>query len=240
MRRPALPIMLKWLVFPILMLTARAADPFEQWDRRPAEAWRDAFALKAGAWGGRVFGGTRLERIVMFHRSPGFDSVSPQVGYLVMNWLDYERERGYRRSMDRSTGIATTSFVRNGARITESVFISKAESLVVVHLQADKPGALNFRVCLMSNHYQIKDRRELDSNGLRVWVLPFESDVSPDGEGLVVRGEGEALILLADGHRQQLDRRFQALGLKHDGREVSPDLTKLWSELLKMQKRAAD
>ena len=240
MRRPVLSIMLKWLVFPILMLTARAADPFEQWDRQPAEAWRDAFALTAGAWGGKVFGGTSLERIVMFHRSPGFDSMSPRVETVVMNWLNDEPVKGHRRSLDRFTGIVTTSFERNGARITESVFLSNAESLMVVHLQADKPGALNFRVCLLSNAYRIKDRRELDSRGLRVWVLPFESDVAPDGEGLVVRGEGEALILLAAGHRQQLDHRFQALGLKYDGRDEFPDLTKLWSGLLKMQKTATD
>ena len=227
--------MLKWLVFPMLMLTARAGAPYERWDRQPAEDWREAFALREGPWGARVFGGTSLERIAMFRASPGFDRMSPQVECLVMNWLDQGPVAGYRRSLDRSTGIATTSFMRNGARITESVFLSKAESLLVVHLLADKPGALNFRICLLGNAYRIKDRRELDSKGLRVWVLPFESDVEPDGEGLVVRGEGEALILLATGSKRELDGRFRALGLKYDGRDEFPDLTKIRTGLRQAQ-----
>ncbi|OYV06350.1 MAG: hypothetical protein CFE26_06770 [Verrucomicrobiales bacterium VVV1] len=225
--------MLNWLVFPFLMLTARAADPFEQWDRKPAEDWRHAFALRGGPWGARVFGGTSLERIMMFRSGPGFDSVSPQVDCLILNWLNHEQVNGYRRSLDRAKGIATTSFQRNGARITETVFLSKIDSLLVVHLLADKPGALNFRVCLLSNAYRIKDRRELDSKGLRVWVLPFESDVEADGEGLVVRGEGEALILLSTGTRRELDGRLRDLGMKYDGRDSFPDLTRIWAGLKK-------
>ncbi len=229
--------MLKWLAFPLLMLTAQAADPFEQWDRKPAEDWRHAFALRGGPWGARVFGGTRLERIAMFRAGPGFDSVSPQVDCLILNWLNHEQETGYRRSLDRDKGIATTSFQRNEARITETVLLSKADSLLVVHLLADKPGALNFRVSLLSRASRIKNRRELDSKGLRVWVLPFESDVEPDGEGLVVRGEGEALILLAAGTRRELDVRFRDIGMKYDGRDSFPDLIKIWAGLKKSQER---
>lgn len=237
---PARPVnsalkMLKWLIFPMLMLTAQAAEPFEHWAGKPAQNRRQAFSLKGGPWGARVFGDTSIERIAMFRAGPGFDCVSPQVDSLVLNWLNDEQVTAYRRSLDRSTGIATTSFVRNGARITESVFLSKAESLLVVHLLADKPGALNFRVNLLSHATRIKDRRELDSKGLRVWVLPFESDVETDGDGLVVRGEGEALILIATGSPQQLDERFSALGMKYDGRDSFPDLTKIWVGLRKSQ-----
>lgn len=231
--------MLKWLVFPFLMLTARAADPFEQWDRQPAKDWRQAFALRGGPWGARVFGGTRLERIAMFRASPGLDCVSPQIDCLLLNWLNHEQVTGYQRSLDRSTGIATTSFVKNGTRVTETVFLSETESLLVVHLLADKPGALNFRVSLFSHASRIKDRREMDSKGLRVWVLPFESDVEPDDDGLIVRGEGEALILLAVGSRQELDGRFRVLGLKYDHRDSFPDLTKIWAGLKKSQENGA-
>ncbi len=30
-----------------------------------------------------------------------------------------------------------------------------------------------------------------------LWVVPFESDVAPDGKSIIVRGEGQALILLS-------------------------------------------
>lgn len=227
--------MLKWLVFPILMLNARAADPFEQWAPKPAEHWHDAFPLKAGPWGGRMFGGTSQERIAMFRAAPGFDGLNSHGARLDLNWLNPEPPAGYRRSMDRATGIATVSFDRSGSRITESVFLSKAESLLVVHLLSDKPGALDFQVSLTlpgGAEYRVKDRRELDAEGLRVWVLPFESDVESSGQGLAVRGEGEALILLALGSRQELNERLGALGRKYDGRESFPDLTKVWAGLL--------
>ena len=88
---------------------------------------------------------------------------------------------------------------------------------------------------------QIKDRRELVSGGLRVWVLPFESDVEPSTEGgLVVKGEGEAMILLAAGKEPEIGSRFKALGVKHDNRELFPDLTKIWSGLLESQESSGD
>lgn len=229
--------MLKRLIFPLLIATARAAAPFEQWDRQPATSWHDALAIKTGAFGGRIRGGTSLELITMFRATPGFDCMNPRVGTLVINWLDEAPPTAYRRSLDRSTGIATISFERNGSRITESVFLSKAESLLVIHLLADKPGALNFRISLLRNACRIKDRRELDSKGARVWVLPCESDVEADGGGLMVRGEGEALILMAAGGSEDLDRRFRALAIKHDGLNSFPDPSRIWSGLRQSQER---
>lgn len=233
---PSNLLMLKWLIYLSLAGSACEAAPLEIWDCRPARNWKQAFSFLQGPLGCRMLGGVPEESLGLFNRSPGFDSLSPRVADLGLRWLGGGSVTGYRRSLDLSTGIATVTFERNGARITETVFLSRVESALVVHLRADKPGALDFEVAL-APAAKIKDRRELVANGLRVWVLPFESDVEPSPNGgLAVKGEGEAMILLAAGKEAGVADRFRALGTRYDQRDLFPDLTKVWAGLLESQK----
>lgn len=237
-----IPRMVKWLVLSLLTLRACAADCFEQWDRRPAVEWNRCFRLESGTWAARVSGSTGLERIPLMENLPGFDCLSPRIAELRLLSLNHQSVAHYWRSLDRASGIATSSFEQNGARVTQQVFLSRAEKLLVVHLHSDKPGTLSYEVALELPHgrkARIRDRREFDSRGVRAWVLPFESDVETTGQGLAVRGEGEMMILLATGSRHELDSRIAALGLKYDGRERFPDLAKVWAGLLQAQQSAS-
>lgn len=231
--------MLKWLVVcPILLSAACLATPLDQWDREPARSSADAFLLRSTRWLARVPGDPAHERIRLLVPAPGTAAMSPEIASLRINWLNPGPVEHYRRSLDRQSGIATTCFVRNGARITQTIFLSAEESLLVLHLHADKPGALDFEAAFGRPDHRksaIRSRRELDAGKLRAWVLPFESDVEPSEGGIVVRGEGEALILVAEGSRTELDRRLGRLGLRFDGREAFPDLTRIWSGLLALQ-----
>jgi hypothetical protein len=235
---PEIPRIVKWFVFSILTLSARAADCFEQWDPKPAVEWSRCFQLESGPWAARVTGSPEFERIPLFENLPGFDCLSPKIAGLRLLSLNHQSVTHYRHSFDQASGIATSSFQQNGARITQQVFLSKAEKLLVVHLHSDKPGALSHEVALElpdGRMARVRDRRELDSSGVRAWVLPFESDVETTDKGLAVRGEGEMMILLATGSRRELDSRIQALGLKYDERETFPNLAKVWSGLLLAQ-----
>lgn len=230
--------MLKWLVYPILLPAACLAVPLEQWGREPARTRADAFLLRSGRWVARVPGDPSHERIQLLVPAPGSACMSPETASLRINWLGTGPVSHYRRSLDLHSGIATTCFVRNGARITQTLFLSEKESLLVLHLHADKPGALDFEVELgRPGHREatIGNRRELDTGNLRAWVLPFESDVEPSPKGIAVRGEGEALVLLSEGSSAELDQRIRRLGRRFDGRESFPDLTRIWSGLLALQ-----
>lgn len=58
------------------------------------------------------------------------------------------REEDYRRSLDLDTAIATTTYTAGGVRFTREVFASFPAGVLVVHLAADRPGALSFAATL--------------------------------------------------------------------------------------------
>jgi len=49
----------------------------------------------------------------------------------------------YRRSLDLTTAVTTTTFVADGVRHTREVFVSHADQAIVVRLRADTPGAVS-------------------------------------------------------------------------------------------------
>src|SRR5205807_497873 len=58
----------------------------------------------------------------------------------------------YRRWLDLGTASAGVSFRRGGVTFTREIFASHPDQVLVVHLTADKPGALAFKVRLGSVH----------------------------------------------------------------------------------------
>lgn len=134
------------------------------------------------------------------------------LGDLSIDWLDGDQPvSDYRRSLDLRDGVAVASWNRGGAGITQTVLASHPDGVILVHLRADKPGALNFRVRLdrpqdqgtATAKTETGGRGELvmrgkvtqrqgvitkpvpDMDGVafeaRVWVLPFEAEVQAEG-----------------------------------------------------------
>ncbi len=66
----------------------------------------------------------------------------------------------YRRQLDLTTAIATTSFVVDGVRFQREVFASYPDNAIVVHLTADRPGKLSFTLKMDSPHKAIQMRGE--------------------------------------------------------------------------------
>jgi alpha-L-fucosidase 2 len=52
----------------------------------------------------------------------------------------------YRRSLDLFEGVASVAFTSNGIHYKRQAFASYADQAIVLHLEADRPGALSFRV----------------------------------------------------------------------------------------------
>ena len=141
-----------------------------------------------------------------------------------------------------------SSYRLGGAKITRTVISDEADSAIFIHLITDHPGMLSFRVALSvsdAGQTEIVDRRQLvrpatvslpNSLGAHVWVLPFESDVAPDGKSIVVRGEGEALVILtfANGSEagKPLAETLARLGNRHDPGHHPADPSKIWQGVL--------
>jgi len=58
----------------------------------------------------------------------------------------------YVRELDLKDAVATVSYRQNGGNFQREVFASHPDDAIIVHLHADKPGALNFEATFDSPH----------------------------------------------------------------------------------------
>ncbi|WP_035601065.1 glycoside hydrolase N-terminal domain-containing protein [Haloferula sp. BvORR071] len=222
---------------------------------KPAEGPEKAFPIGNGELRARVKGRTSLEPMAIFPRGgrhpatpqvPGNAICGPAWFHFSLDWLA-ENEgpvTNYKRTLNLEDGTVVTTFNRGGAGFTWTVFATGEDGLIVTHLRTDKPGSLHFRVTLPTElpaTLKVEDRRILTLNGksggkpfaARAWVYPMESEVTPGEKEITVRGEGEALILLAATRDPDkiatLPDRLKPLGF---GGDDHPDVFQVWNGLL--------
>ncbi|MDB6077007.1 MAG: glycoside hydrolase family 95 protein [Akkermansiaceae bacterium] len=177
-----------------------------------------------------------------------------------VDWLDGEQPfKDFSRTLDPAQGVVTTRFTRGTSELIGKVFISEADDLTVIHLRADKPGSLSFKIRLErpgrpEATMEVKDRRVLILRGktneaadapsfeVRAWVFPMESEVTPAEKDISVLGEGEALVLIATAVGKEgspalteIGTRLQKYGF---GGTEHPDISELWDGLLERHLKA--
>ena len=220
----------------------------------PAPAGALAFPIGNGRLGTLVAGRTSSEEMPLLAgpKSTASDKSRPGAGFsgqalgtVQLDWLDAKLEvTDYQRVLDLRDGTVVTTFKRGGAGFTATTFVSEADDLLVIHLRANKPGFLGFSVKLKHDAKlaEIEDRRMLVLEGevaegkpfgARVWIYPMESEVTPGDGEITVRGEGEALILVAASSDPAavplLSGRMREHGF---GGPEHPDIFRLWHGLL--------
>lgn len=123
----------------------------------------------------------------------------------------------YVRTLELDTAVARTVFKRGGVTFTREVFSSAPDQVEVVHLTADKPGAIEFtaglKTLLNNPQYRLEGgvlcltSTTTDSRGIpgkvqtetRCAVINRggSESVAPKGEQITVKGANEAVILVA-------------------------------------------
>ncbi len=85
------------------------------------------------------------------------------VGDLFLEFPNTENPRNYRRSLNISNAIATTSYESNGTHFERSYFVSYPQQLLVIHLTASKLKSLslNLRFDSPQLQHQISTEKEL-------------------------------------------------------------------------------
>lgn len=128
-------------------------------------------------------------------------------------WLDFPdsgRVTGYRRSLDISRAVSTTTFIRNGTRYQRTYFASAPNQAVVIHLSADHAGEISFTTTLSSTHHLAvvhkPDAHTLSMDiRLKTGVLRGEArlrvrihggTLGGDSTGIAVRGADSATLYL--------------------------------------------
>jgi alpha-L-fucosidase 2 len=119
--------------------------------------------------------------------------------------------RDYRRQLDIGTAISTVSFAAGGARYTREYFASAPQQVLVSHIKADRPGAINLEASLVTPHRLFVLRRVDDHtlalslkvrNGVLrgvsyLRVQTVHGKVTVTGDKIVVRGADDVVFYLA-------------------------------------------
>lgn len=171
-------------------------------------------------------------------------AATPNPAALEIDWLNQNpAPTHFSRTLDLAGGYVRSTHLLGTTHLTRTVLASGKEGVVFVHFIADKPGDISFRASLKppggKGEVKIEDRRELawvsptdPAHQIRVWVIPFESDVEPDGNAILLRGEGECLLIFAhttaENPAKPLAGTFTRLGETHDPGHIPPDPTKIW------------
>jgi alpha-L-fucosidase 2 len=186
----------------------------ELWYGKPAADWNMALPVGNGSLGAMVFGDPAVERL-QFNEETLWTGDETRMGAyqpfgdLLIETPGVEGCTGYRRSLKLADAIHETSFTANGVTYRREIFSSHPDKVIVIHLSADRPGAIHAKIRLVSSHKAPTVARGDGlatsggfSNGLdwqaRVRVLPQGGKVGPHGnDSLELLKADSALILLS-------------------------------------------
>jgi len=140
-----------------------------------------------------------------------------------------------------ASGRIVSTYRAGTTTFTRTLLTDPATGAVLLHFLADQPGALSFRATLRgpgTGPTTLENRRELTHSHrdteARAWILPFESDVEPAGNSILLRGEGEALVLLNFGPKSAPHPpadTLKRLAATHDPGHPHPDPSKIWNAI---------
>ncbi len=192
-------------------ISASAADPI-LWYDKPAKSWeKEALPIGNGRMGAMFFGGTEQERIQFNEQSlwsgdnnwdgkyetgdHGFGSYRT-FGDIVLDFTDQGAVSNYKRSLDISNGIHTTTFTRNGIKFIREGFASHPDQVMVFHYSASKKGALSGKISLTSGQGANSSATEsgLSFSGEMPNKLKHAAVVRVQHEGGATKADGNNLI----------------------------------------------
>lgn len=141
-------------------------------------------------------------------------------GDIRIHFADHERTSNYRRELDLEAAVVRTTYTKEGIAYTEDVFASYPDQVIVIHLAANRPGAVTFNVGIDSPHKDAQTSAESmpDRGGKPLArrtmtsspgaMLRLTGRVQPDG----LRFEAELHVfasggtVTADGHALHIEQ----------------------------------
>jgi alpha-L-fucosidase 2 len=74
------------------------------------------------------------------------------LGDMLLNFKGHEKAADYRRELDLDSGLAKVSYSVDGVRFERTMFASRPHNAIIVHITADRAGAINLDARLGSEH----------------------------------------------------------------------------------------
>ena len=95
-------------------------------------------------------------------RPPGGTHTYQTLGDLHLTFPAMEEVSDYRRDLDLAQAIARVQYEANGVKYQREIFSSPVDQVIVVRIQCDQPGKLNFDAALKRQHHSKVEAIEPD------------------------------------------------------------------------------
>ena len=137
------------------------------------------------------------------------------LGSLVLDFDGIEEPSDYYRDLDLESAVASVSFTAGGVKYTRKVFASFADDVVVLRLDADRKGALSFR---LSHTSPLPSKASYNGNAASAHIDPVDHEgiegkvfaelkaevktdgkVTSDAEGVHVSDASYATVFISSG-----------------------------------------
>jgi alpha-L-fucosidase 2 len=134
---------------------------------------------------GRYADGEAMARRVMLTLRGGSNASYQTLGSLILASGGEASSSAYRRSLDLDSGIARTDLIIGGATVRREVFASVPDQVIVVHLEADRAGAIVLAASLERQNVTVAPA---GADGLVM------SNVGSSGKGVTFAGALKARV----------------------------------------------
>jgi hypothetical protein len=135
-----------------LLLIIGNAQAQKMWDNSPAKAWMtDAYPIGNGRIGGMIFSGVNQEHIQFNDNTLWTGNEQDRGAYQALgnlfidfdNTPDTDIPADYRRELDMSRSVHTTTFTKDDVKYKREYFCSFPDKVMVLRYTASKKGALS-------------------------------------------------------------------------------------------------
>lgn len=172
------------------------------------------------------------------------------LGDLFISFPGMENAQDYSRDLDIASAVAHVSFKKGGVQYNRSIFSSAPDQVIVIHLTADKPGCITFKVgiqtpqkadCTVDSSRLTLSGTNGSSQGI-TGILRFDCGVQirtmggkisagPDNTLLVSEADSATIfIAAATGYKNYRDVSADSAGIVK--RRLSSALKKTYEKLL--------
>lgn len=151
----------------------------QPYDPNRKDAWKHLNAVRELVFADKLVAAHQLARKELMAQ-PLHQMAYQPVGDLYLDFPTFEGKSvdDYRRELDLSTAIVTTTHTIDGVVYQREVFSSTPDQVLVVHITADQPAKISFTTRLQSPHER-HEVQSLDRDGLSLLVYgPDKSGVT--------------------------------------------------------------
>lgn len=144
---------------------------------------------------------------------PKYQMAYQPLGDLFLNFPEGESLSDYRRELDLQNALSRVTYTKDGARFTRKIFASHPDQAIVVQLECDQPGQINFELSLTSPHPavaaakngntllmtgEVAPRKGGEGSGARRLIGPWEKAGTKFAAQAKVSAEGGEVMAMGD------------------------------------------